>query len=119
MHRYTHTQTIFLRVLIYLFSLDCRMAIMWKTMLSHHEKQSDIVTSLRLLDISQSSKQTSEHHHERTYQLLLVVQQWHSQFEMLVSNQKGYMKALTNWLKLNLIPIESSLKEKVSSPPRV
>lgn len=95
------------------------MATMWKTMLSHHEKQSDIVTSLKSLDISQSSKKTSEHHHERTYQLLLVVQQWHSQFEMLVSNQKGYTKALTNWLKLNLIPIESSLKEKVSSPPRV
>ncbi|KAF2323343.1 hypothetical protein GH714_034787 [Hevea brasiliensis] len=33
--------------------------------------------------------------------------------------QKDYIKALNNWLKLNLIPIESNLKEKVSSPPRV
>ncbi|KAL2332383.1 hypothetical protein Fmac_019964 [Flemingia macrophylla] len=95
------------------------MAEMWNTMLGHHEKQSDIVTLLRSLDISQSPKQTSEHHHDRTYQLLLVVQQWHSQFEMLVNQQKGYLKALSTWLKLNLIPIESSLKEKVSSPPRV
>ncbi|RDX66037.1 Nitrate regulatory gene2 protein, partial [Mucuna pruriens] len=95
------------------------MAIMWKVMLSHHEKQSDAVTILRMLDISQSPKQTSEHHHDRTYQLLLVVQQWHSQFEMLVNHQKGYIKALNTWLKLNLIPLESSLKEKVSSPPRV
>lgn len=95
------------------------MAAMWKHMLDHHEKQSDIVTLLRSLDISQSPKQTSEHHHERTYQLLLVVQQWHSHFEMLVNNQKGYIKALNNWLKLNLIPIESNLKEKVSSPPRI
>ncbi|GAU11011.1 hypothetical protein TSUD_113040 [Trifolium subterraneum] len=95
------------------------MAIMWKEMLSRHEQQSVIVQSLRSLDPSQSPKQTSEHHHERTYQLLVVVQQWHAQFELLVNNQKGYIKSLSNWLKLNLIPIESSLKEKVSSPPRV
>lgn len=95
------------------------IATMWEKMLVHHEKQSEIVTKLRSLDNSQSPKQTSEHHHERTYQLLLVVQQWHSQFETLVNNQKGYTKALNNWLKLNLIPIESNLKEKVSSPPRV
>ncbi|TKY48153.1 hypothetical protein E2542_SST25567 [Spatholobus suberectus] len=95
------------------------MATMWKKMLGYHEKQSDTVTLLRTLDISQSPKQTSEHHHDRTYQLLLVVQQWHLQFELLVKHQKGYIKALNTWLKLNLIPIESSLKEKVSSPPRV
>lgn len=95
------------------------MATMWKKMLSHHEKQSETVTLLKSLDPSQSPKQTSEHHHERTYQLLVVVQQWHSQFEKLVNNQKGYIKSLNNWLKLNLIPIESNLKEKVSSPPRV
>ncbi|KAK2425319.1 kinesin protein [Trifolium repens] len=95
------------------------MATMWKEMLSRHEKQSETVQLLRSLDPSQSPKQTSEHHHERTYQLLVVVQQWHAQFDLLVSNQKGYIKSLTNWLKLNLIPIESSLKEKVSSPPRV
>ncbi|KAK7261833.1 hypothetical protein RIF29_28154 [Crotalaria pallida] len=95
------------------------MATMWGTMLAHHEKQSNTVMLLKSLDISQCPKETSEHHHERTYQLLLVGQQWHSQFEMLIKNQKGYIKALNNWLKLNLVPIESSLKEKVSSPPRV
>lgn len=95
------------------------MATMWKKMLSEHEKQSETVTLLRSLDPSQSPKQTSEHHHERTSQLWVVVQQWHSHFDMLVKNQKGYIKSLSNWLKLNLIPIESSLKEKVSSPPRV
>ncbi|MED6133926.1 hypothetical protein PIB30_032726 [Stylosanthes scabra] len=95
------------------------MAIMWKVMLSRHEKQSSFMMSLKSLDISQSPKDTSEHHHERTGQLLVVAHQWHSHFEMLVDNQKKYIKALNNWLKLNLIPIESSLKEKVSSPPRV
>ncbi|ESW22653.1 hypothetical protein PHAVU_005G170800 [Phaseolus vulgaris] len=95
------------------------IAEMWKLMLEYHEKQSDTVKLLKMLDISQSPKQTSDHHHDRTYQLLLVVQQWHSQFEMLANHQKGYIMALNTWLKLNLIPIESSLKEKVSSPPRV
>jgi hypothetical protein len=39
--------------------------------------------------------------------------------EKLVNYQRDYIHALNSWLRLNLIPIESSLKEKVSSPPRV
>ncbi|KAE8732630.1 serine/threonine-protein kinase AFC3-like [Hibiscus syriacus] len=58
------------------------------------------------------------HHHERTIQLHSVVQEWHSQFDKLVTRQKQYILSLYNWLRLNLIPIESNLKEKVSSPPR-
>ncbi|XP_054780463.1 protein ROLLING AND ERECT LEAF 2-like [Prosopis cineraria] len=94
------------------------MATMWKTMHDHHEKQYNVVMLLKTLD-SQSSSETSEHHHDRTYQLLVVVQGWCSQFDKLVTNQKGYIKALNNWLKLNLLPIESNFKEMVSSPPRV
>ena len=92
---------------------------MWKVMLAHHKEQSKTVMLLRSLDLSQSPTETSEHHHDRTGQLLVVAHQWHSQFEQLVNNQKKYIKELNSWLKLNLIPIESSLKEKVSSPPRV
>ncbi|KAM3699810.1 hypothetical protein ACJW31_05G054000 [Castanea mollissima] len=95
------------------------MATMWGNMRSHHESQVELLKNLRYLDISQSPKETSEHHHERTYQLLSVVQEWQSQFQKLVSHQKEYIKALNSWLKLNLIPIESSLREKVSSPPRI
>ncbi|XP_021829226.1 uncharacterized protein LOC110769532 [Prunus avium] len=95
------------------------MATMWEVMRDHHEAQSKIVTVLRSFDISHCPKQTSQHHHERTIQLLGVVQGWHSEIGKLVTYQKVYIKALNNWLKLNLIPIESSLKEKVSSPPRI
>lgn len=95
------------------------MATMWEIMQEHHAGQSKIVMDLRYLDLSQSPKETSEHHHARTIELWVVIQEWHSQFEKLVSNQKNYIKALNNWLKLNLIPIESNLKEKVSSPLRV
>ncbi|KAL5576420.1 hypothetical protein UlMin_018119 [Ulmus minor] len=94
------------------------MATMWETMGIHHESQSKLVQALRSLDISQSPKETSEHHHDRTYQLFIVVQEWNSQFKKLISKQKEYIRFLNNWLKLNLVPIESSLKEKVSSPPR-
>ncbi|KAB2094057.1 hypothetical protein ES319_A02G132100v1 [Gossypium barbadense] len=97
-----------------------KMVIMWETMREEHDSQCRIADILRdHLDLSQSPKETSEHHHERTFQLLAIVQDWHMQFCKLIDHQKEYIKALNNWLRLNLIPIESSLKEKGSSPPRV
>lgn len=98
----------------------CRMATMWETMRSHHESQSKIGQALNALDISQSSKETSEHHHKVTVQLWAVVREWHLQFDKLVSEQKKCVKELTSWLKLNLIPINIDLKEKASlqeNPP--
>lgn len=91
---------------------------MWDTMRIHHQAQSKIVQALRDLDSSHSPKETSEHHHERTVQLWAVVQEWQSQFEKLMSQQKRYIKELNTWLRLNLIPIDNNLKEKVSSPQR-
>ncbi|KAF5453153.1 hypothetical protein F2P56_028080 [Juglans regia] len=99
-----------------LFQLVQGMATMWETMESHHEKQKKTVEALKYLDVSQSPKETSEHHHERTHQLWIVVMDWHSEFQKLVNHQKGYIRALNSWLKLNLIPIDSSLKEKISLP---
>ncbi|KAF5203557.1 DUF632 domain-containing protein/DUF630 domain-containing protein [Thalictrum thalictroides] len=95
------------------------MTLMWVAMHEHHDKQLKIVADLRSLDVSQAPKETSERHHETTVQLWGVVQEWHSQFQKHVNHQRQYIQALNSWLKLNLIPIESSLKEKVSSPPRV
>ncbi|XVE53701.1 hypothetical protein DITRI_Ditri03aG0023600 [Diplodiscus trichospermus] len=95
------------------------MANMWASMCAHHDSQLNIVEKLKSLDIALASKETTKDHHERTIQLHNVVQEWHSQFDKLVTHQKQYIQALNNWLKLNLIPIESSLKEKISSPPRV
>lgn len=91
---------------------------MWENMSLHHDSQLKIVTDLKSLDISQAPKETTKHHYERTMQLWNVVQEWHSQFEKLVIHQKQYIQALNSWLKLNLIPIESNLKEKISSPPK-
>ncbi|KAE8693624.1 hypothetical protein F3Y22_tig00110796pilonHSYRG00024 [Hibiscus syriacus] len=95
------------------------MANMWASMCIHHDSQLKIVEKLKSLDVALASKETTKQHHDRTVQLHNVVQEWHSQFDKLVTHQKQYILALNNWLKLNLIPIESSLKEKISSPPRV
>ncbi|GKV03380.1 hypothetical protein SLEP1_g15689 [Rubroshorea leprosula] len=95
------------------------MAKMWRSMYEHHASQLKIVTDHKSLDIAHAPKETTKHHHERTIQLYKVVQEWHSQFDKLVTHQKQYIQGLNSWLKLNLIPIESSLKEKISSPPRV
>lgn len=101
-----------------LVALVDEMAKMWEFMSIHHQNQLKIVMDLKSLDVSGTPKETSRHHHERTVQLWNIVQEWHLQFEKLVTNQKQYIQALNSWLKLNLIPIESNLKEKVSSPPR-
>ncbi|KAL8504111.1 hypothetical protein ACS0TY_022734 [Phlomoides rotata] len=102
-----------------LVALVLGMTKMWHSMCSHHDSQLNIVTGLKALDVSGLLIETSKHHHERTKQIATVVEQWHSQFEKLVANQRQYISLLNNWLKLNLVPIESSLKEKVSSPPRI
>ncbi|KOM28674.1 hypothetical protein LR48_Vigan561s006400 [Vigna angularis] len=102
-----------------LVALVIEMANMWEHMCTYHDSQLKIVTDLKSLDISQAPKETTKHHYERTLQLWNVAQEWHLQFEKLVTEQKHYIKALNSWLKLNLIPIESNLKEKISSPPKV
>ncbi|KAK2661162.1 hypothetical protein Ddye_007695 [Dipteronia dyeriana] len=94
------------------------MAKMWGNMCIHHDKQHVLVSDLKSLDSSLAPKETTKHHHERTIQLHSVVLEWNLQFEKLVMHQKQYIQALNSWLKLNLIPIESSLKEKILSPPR-
>ncbi|PWA80996.1 hypothetical protein CTI12_AA190320 [Artemisia annua] len=94
------------------------MAIMWENMKYQHDNQSKIVQALRSLDISHAPTETSEHHYNNTRQLHIHVQMWHTNFEKLMKHQKEYIKSLNDWLKLNLIPIDNNLREKVSSPQR-
>ncbi|XWS70352.1 hypothetical protein CRYUN_Cryun03dG0040600 [Craigia yunnanensis] len=77
---------------------------------------SRLLKSLNLLILPLLPKKRQSTHHERTIQLHNVVQELRSQFDKFVTHQKQYIQALNNWLKLNLIPIENSLKKKISSP---
>ncbi|KAJ4819265.1 hypothetical protein LUZ62_031831 [Rhynchospora pubera] len=85
---------------------------MWKAMHEHHSKQLKAIASLRNFDITAMTKETSEQHHDRTTQLWEIVREWHAQFHRLTTYQKEYVHALTNWLKLNVIPIDTDVKKK-------
>lgn len=89
---------------------------MWEAMHLNHHNQHDLFAGLRACEFSLGTRETSEQHHETTIQLCQTVQEWHLNFQTLVTRQKEYIKALNSWLELNLIPIESGLKEKLSSP---
>lgn len=101
-----------------LVSLVNGMAKMWDSICRYHEDQLKVSIELKLLDVSHAPKETTKLHHEQTRQLWKVAELWHLQFEKLVTHQKQYIRTLNSWLKLNIIPIESSLKEKISSPPK-
>ncbi|XP_044471111.1 nitrate regulatory gene2 protein-like isoform X2 [Mangifera indica] len=94
------------------------MSKMWKTMSEHHDSQLEIVTDLKSLEVTNAPRETTKQHYDRTRQLCSSVNLWHSQFEKLVNHKKQFIQFLNSWLKSNLIPIESSLKERVSSPSR-
>ncbi|XP_021739236.1 formin-like protein 2 [Chenopodium quinoa] len=101
-----------------LVELVDRMAQMWEDISVHHDSQLQVSTELKSLDVLLAPRETSKLHYQCTIQLSNVIQQWQERFETLVEQQKHYVRSLNSWLKLNLIPIESNLKEKVSSPPR-
>ncbi|XP_047074400.1 nitrate regulatory gene2 protein-like [Lolium rigidum] len=102
-----------------LLDLADRMAKMWEDMHMHHANQLKTVLDLKLADISDSNIETSAHHHSHMHQLRDIVEKWNLHFSDLISYQKEYINALYSWLKLNTIPIEISLEEKVASPPRM
>lgn len=95
------------------------MAQMWEAMHINHDKQLKVVLDLRTLNISATQMETTQQHYNKTAQLHQMAMEWHASFQKLVNHHKEYIQALYSWLKLNVIPIESSLKEKVSSPPHV
>jgi hypothetical protein len=84
----------------------------------HHKSQHKTITTIRSFEVPPVPRETTDSHHKQTRELRDIIMEWHMQFEKLMDNQKSYIRALNAWLKLNLIPIESNLKEKVSSPPR-
>ncbi|KVH97967.1 protein of unknown function DUF632 [Cynara cardunculus var. scolymus] len=89
---------------------------MWENMQKQHENQSKIAQALKAINISQSPNETSEHNLNNTQQLRVQIKMWHSEFQRLMLHQKEYVKSLNSWLKLNLISIDNSLKDKIPSP---
>ena len=91
---------------------------MWEKMRLHHHEQLKLVQDITDIDVSNALKETSDQLHGRTKQLHSMTSHWTENFNDLVTHKKRYIKSLNDWLRLSLIPIESSLTEKVSSPAR-
>lgn len=95
------------------------MERMWRSMQDHHRKQLKVILDNRApYEIPLPPKETTEEHFKQTTQLHITAKELHLQLQNLIENQKEYVKNLNEWVRLSIIPIESSLKEKVSSPPR-
>ncbi|WCJ40725.1 hypothetical protein M5689_021634 [Euphorbia peplus] len=94
------------------------LAKMWETMRYHHGTQPKVADALKPLDDLKLPGEI-KYQYDPTIMLYTVVRHWHSDFCKLIDYQKDYVRALCNWLKLNVIPTEKNLEEKVSSPPRV
>ncbi|KAJ4819168.1 DUF630 family protein (DUF630 and DUF632) [Rhynchospora pubera] len=95
------------------------MTRMWRSMHDHHRQQLKIIQEIRApYEIILPPRETTEEHFKQTNQLHNTVKDLHGHLQRLMDHQKDYIKNLNEWVRLSLIPIESSLKEKVSSPPR-
>ncbi|KAJ3669347.1 hypothetical protein LUZ60_011297 [Juncus effusus] len=91
------------------------MEKMWEVMYQQHHKQLETIMELKSYEITSTSEETTDQHHDRTVQLFEMTREWHKQFHRLTSHQKEFVGALTSWLTLNLVKIDTSLEEKDES----
>ncbi|KAJ9704545.1 hypothetical protein PVL29_002891 [Vitis rotundifolia] len=93
---------------------------MWKSMLECHRSQCQAIREARNLDVISSHK-LSDAHLEATLQLELDLLHWTSMFSSWIAAQKGYVRALNNWLVKCLLyePEETADGIAPFSPGRV
>eukprot|EP00249_Psilotum_nudum_P020684 c27808_g1_i1 orf=433-2574(+) len=89
---------------------------MWKSMLKCHQQQCQIIGDVTFLDKLSVPDETTDFHRKNTLQLEEEINLWHQKFEKMLITQKEYMNALHAWLRLNIIQIESEVKDKSASP---
>ncbi|GMP64422.1 hypothetical protein CsSME_00025711 [Camellia sinensis var. sinensis] len=94
---------------------------MWKSMLECHRSQCQAIVQARRLDAVTSLKHFSDAHFEATLQLEHELLSWTLRFSCWVGAQKGYVKALNNWLLKCLIyePEETDDGVAPFSPSRI
>lgn len=71
---------------------------MWKSMLECHHSQCEAVREARILGSVGSRKKSGDGHLPATKQLEQDLINWTFQFSGWISAQKGYVRALNNWL---------------------
>lgn len=88
-----------MRGLFYLLSLTR----LWKAMLDCHQSQRQAIGAARQLDDIVSNRYSSDAHLEATLQLEQELLNWVFRFSCWVASQKGYVRALNNWLRKCLL----------------
>ncbi|KAK1373767.1 putative DNA-directed RNA polymerase subunit beta [Heracleum sosnowskyi] len=71
---------------------------LWKSMLVCHQSQLQAIGAARRLDDIVSNRYSSDAHLEATLQLEQELLNWVFRFSCWVASQKGYVRALNNWL---------------------
>uniref|UniRef100_A0A2P2NIR6 Uncharacterized protein n=1 Tax=Rhizophora mucronata TaxID=61149 RepID=A0A2P2NIR6_RHIMU len=71
---------------------------MWKIMLECHHNQCEAIREARNLGHIGSGKKLSDDHLQATLQLEREILNWTSSFASWIGAQKGYVRALNNWL---------------------
>lgn len=102
-----------------LVDLVKRLKTLWTTMFDWHQKQMPLAANLVALKISSTSDETSDFHRKITEELEREVNNWHQSLENLITTQKEFTTALHGWLHLNIIQIESEVKEPLASPQKM
>lgn len=94
---------------------------MWKSMLECHHSQCQAIREARRLDAIISNKQSSDAHLEATMQLEHELLNWVFSFSCWVGAQKGYVKALNNWLLKCLLYVPEETPDGIVpfSPGRI
>lgn len=82
-----------------------RLTRMWKSMLDCHQNQCQAIREARGLGPIGSGKKVGDAHFGATLQLERELINWTSRFSTWISAQKGYVRALNNWL-LKCLPSE-------------
>ncbi|KAE8724744.1 kinase family protein [Hibiscus syriacus] len=72
--------------------------IMWKRMLECHRSQCQVIREAKSLGSIGSGKKLSDDHLKATFQLEHELISWTERFASWIGAQKGYVRALNNWL---------------------
>ncbi|KAA8535940.1 hypothetical protein F0562_028418 [Nyssa sinensis] len=94
---------------------------MWKSMLECHHSQCQAIGEARKLDAIASRKHTSDAHLEATVQLEHELLNWTLRFSCWVGAQKGFVRALNNWLMKCLLYVPEETPDGIApfSPGRI
>ncbi|KAL3813973.1 hypothetical protein ACJIZ3_015241 [Penstemon smallii] len=97
------------------------LARMWKSMLECHHNQCQAIVEAKRLDAIAFSKHFSDAHFEATRQLEHDLINWTLRFSYWVSAQKGYVRALNNWLMKCLLYVPEETPDGIVpfSPGRI